>query len=237
MPDTEQVRMAPGGFWWRANAFMIDVLLVVGVLFLAAIPAYEMTGGRVLPTVPFLSYYQPEVTVVRKGLLAIGPDGPVRERVLLAEGRSYGYWTKYSYAFIRTGTRNGEDWRDVEIVPAYFDPARGSPRGGFVLESGDAAFGAVFLFHFLCEWLLGGLTPGKAIMRMRVVGPDGARPGLPRSLWRNLVKVVSIGALCVGAAMALLTRRQQALHDLAARTLVVSTARERAGHPTGREGS
>jgi uncharacterized RDD family membrane protein YckC len=68
---------------------------------------------------------------------------------------------------------------------------------------------------------LAGATVGKWACGLRVVGPDGARPGLLRSAVRTALAGLSVGLLGLGLVLALFTRSGRALHDLLARTWVV----------------
>jgi resuscitation-promoting factor RpfA len=83
--------------------------------------------------------------------------------------------------------------------------------------------GAVILlavYHALSHGLAGA-TLGKQLAGIRVVGPDGRRPGLGRSAWRAAAIAFSLGLLGLGVLLALFTRSGRALHDLLARTWVV----------------
>jgi uncharacterized RDD family membrane protein YckC len=79
---------------------------------------------------------------------------------------------------------------------------------------------AAFTYQLLCHWLLGA-SLGKRACRLRVVGPDGARPGLGRSAGRAAAAVLGVVAVGIGPLVALFTRSGRALHDLAAGTAVV----------------
>jgi uncharacterized RDD family membrane protein YckC len=68
---------------------------------------------------------------------------------------------------------------------------------------------------------LAGATLGKWLLRVRVIGPDGARPSPARSAARSALAVCSAGLLGLGLILALFTRSGRALHDLIARTWVV----------------
>jgi uncharacterized RDD family membrane protein YckC len=68
---------------------------------------------------------------------------------------------------------------------------------------------------------LSGATLGKRLLGIRVVGPDGHRPGLARATVRGVLGVVSVLLLGMGVLLALFTRSGRALHDLLARTWVV----------------
>jgi uncharacterized RDD family membrane protein YckC len=80
---------------------------------------------------------------------------------------------------------------------------------------------------------LGG-TLGKRMMGICIVGGDGKPVGLGRSLARLALFVPSVGLAGVGLVAMAFTARRQALHDLAAGTLVVrrgATAEELARLP------
>jgi uncharacterized RDD family membrane protein YckC len=87
------------------------------------------------------------------------------------------------------------------------------PLAGVV---GLAAFSYATLAHALA-----GATLGKWAVRIRVVGPDGARPSLPRSAIRSALSGVSLALLGLGFLLALFAPSGRGLHDLVARTWVV----------------
>jgi uncharacterized RDD family membrane protein YckC len=84
-----------------------------------------------------------------------------------------------------------------------------------------------FLLHWgyftLFEAFWNGQTPGKRLMKLRVIQQSGRALGLFESMSRNLIRFIDmlpvfyfIGAICV-----FVNRRQQRLGDMAAGTLVV----------------
>src|ERR1700677_4594633 len=83
-----------------------------------------------------------------------------------------------------------------------------------------------FLLHWgyftLFEAFWNGQTPGKRLMKLRVIQQSGRAVGLFESMGRNLIRFIDmlpvfyfVGALCV-----FVNRRQQRLGDMAAGTLV-----------------
>jgi uncharacterized RDD family membrane protein YckC len=84
------------------------------------------------------------------------------------------------------------------------------------------AFGILWLYYPLFEWLWGGRTPGKRAQRLRVVRTDGQPAGFPPIMVRNLVRIVEVLLLPFLAVISMIvTRRAQRLGDLAAGTMVV----------------
>lgn len=82
---------------------------------------------------------------------------------------------------------------------------------------------ASFTYQALAHWLAGA-TLGKQLLHLRVVGPDGERPGPGRSALRAGVAVLGVALLGAGPLLALFTRSGRALHDLAAATAVVDAS-------------
>ena len=76
------------------------------------------------------------------------------------------------------------------------------------------------VYHVLAHGM-SGATLGKRLVGIRVVGPDGKRPGLARATVRAALGVVSVLLVGMGVLLALFTRSGRSLHDLLARTWVV----------------
>jgi len=79
----------------------------------------------------------------------------------------------------------------------------------------------LFAVYQALSHALSGATLGKRIVRLRLVGPDGKRPGFARAAIRAVLAVLSLLLLGLGVLLALFTRSGRALHDLLARTWVV----------------
>lgn len=79
----------------------------------------------------------------------------------------------------------------------------------------------IWLWDFLWETFNDGKTPGKMIMKIRVVNKDGSRPNLGSFFMRWLLGNIDIGCSCVGILFILLTKDSQRLGDLAAGTIVI----------------
>jgi uncharacterized RDD family membrane protein YckC len=65
-------------------------------------------------------------------------------------------------------------------------------------------------------------TFGKLAMGLKVTDVHGGRISFRRAIGRELAKIISSQTFCIGFIIAGFSERKQALHDVIARTLVVS---------------
>lgn len=82
----------------------------------------------------------------------------------------------------------------------------------------------VLLYYLLWETLWNGQTPGKAVLKIRVVKLDGSRPVFSSYLLRWLLRFIdiSLSSGAVAVVTILLNGKGQRLGDLAAGTTVIS---------------
>src|SRR5947208_255797 len=66
-----------------------------------------------------------------------------------------------------------------------------------------------------------GATPGKLVLKLKVVRPDGAKVSLGRALGRYFAKMISAVLLGIGYIMAAFDPEKRALHDRIADTRVI----------------
>jgi Flp pilus assembly protein TadD/uncharacterized RDD family membrane protein YckC len=78
------------------------------------------------------------------------------------------------------------------------------------------------VFFALCEWLYGA-TPGKLLLRLRVVKTNGARCSLAGALIRGALRLVDGLFFGIPAFVSMEPPLQQRIGDRAARTMVVGT--------------
>lgn len=76
-------------------------------------------------------------------------------------------------------------------------------------------------YSFLCEWLFGGQTLGKFIMRTKVVMVDGSQPTVGALLLRWMLESIDIYFSFMGLVVIIFTKRHQRIGDLAAGTMVI----------------
>ncbi len=85
-----------------------------------------------------------------------------------------------------------------------------------------------YLYSFLFEWLWRGRTPGKRVLKLKVIKLGGYPIGFFDAFLRNLLRIADALPLAYGLGLvsALSTRRMQRLGDLVAGTFVVHEERE-----------
>ena len=109
-----------------------------------------------------------------------------------------------------------------------------------VLGLGDVGVGMVMIVYFVLDWFYGGLfeaywngqTPGKRLMRIRVVSDEGQPINAWQAMLRNFLRSadalpplwigpVALPTYLLGLVTAAMNDRYQRLGDLAAGTMVV----------------
>lgn len=85
----------------------------------------------------------------------------------------------------------------------------------------------VFLYHLLWEMFWNGRSPGKAVMKLRVVKVDGSKPSFSSYLLRWLLRIIDLSLTSGSVALItiLFNGRGQRLGDIAATTTVISEKR------------
>ncbi len=81
-----------------------------------------------------------------------------------------------------------------------------------------------FLYYWLLTAFWHGQTLGKRIFRLRVADISGHKAGVGQVALRELITWLMYSTCCLGwidVACILFHSRKQAVHDLAARTLVI----------------
>lgn len=79
----------------------------------------------------------------------------------------------------------------------------------------------LWLYDFLWETFNEGQSPGKYIMKIRVVNKDGSRSTMGSFFMRWLLSTIDVGLSGIGLLFILLTKNAQRLGDLAAGTMVI----------------
>ena len=88
----------------------------------------------------------------------------------------------------------------------------------------------LWLYDFLWETFNEGQSPGKYIMKIRVVQVDGSSPSMGSLLLRWVLILIDIYFNCIGLVFIICTKKHQRLGDLAAGTMVIKIADYRKMH-------
>jgi uncharacterized RDD family membrane protein YckC len=82
----------------------------------------------------------------------------------------------------------------------------------------------VFLYHLLFEMFWNGQSPGKRVMKLRVVKIDGSKPAFSNYIVRWLLRIIDLSLTSGALALVtiLLNGKGQRLGDIAATTTVIS---------------
>ena len=97
---------------------------------------------------------------------------------------------------------------------------RAKPCG--ILAGFMPAMAIYFLYHLLLESLMAGRTPGKRMIGLRVLTPEGLVPSVGALITRNVFRIIDMlpGVYIVGLLFVMFGRRHLRLGDLAAGTVL-----------------
>ncbi len=113
-------------------------------------------------------------------------------------------------------------------------------------EAGVWLFAGIILITFLIQWgyftffetVWTGQTPGKRLLKIRVLREDGRPIGFTEAAIRNLIRTVldsqPFNSYAIGFVTGILNERFKRLGDFAAGTIVIRERRQRAPRPTPR---
>lgn len=86
----------------------------------------------------------------------------------------------------------------------------------------QAVFGVTSYVYNIFFVILFSTTPGKAILRMKIVDTNYEKPSLLKKLLRESVgKMISSVLIMISAPMVIIDKRHRSLHDMIAGTYVV----------------
>ncbi len=82
------------------------------------------------------------------------------------------------------------------------------------------------LYHAFFESSSLQATPGKMILKLKVISENGGKISFGHALIRFILKILSLAIFYIGFIMIGFTKKGQALHDILIKTLVVSSESE-----------
>jgi uncharacterized RDD family membrane protein YckC len=107
--------------------------------------------------------------------------------------------------------------RSLALIFQFIDPSVGSALGIIAYFVISIGYGMFF------EWIWNGQTPGKRLLRLRVMDLYGLRLQLSQVVIRNLLRSVDMlpAFYFLGGAVSVVARNCQRLGDIAANTIVI----------------
>jgi len=144
-------------------------------------------------------------------------------------GSGYGYQQQgYGYSYGPVATYSGF-WRRAGafLLDEVVIGVAGSLLAGLSGDSSTVGLLNLFISIAYFSILEGsrGQTLGGMVANVRVVDADtGGLIGIPRAIWRNIVRIASGFVLGLGYLWMLWDPRKQTWHDKAANSVVVRTA-------------
>jgi uncharacterized RDD family membrane protein YckC len=150
-------------------------------------------------------------------IYAAPPPNPAVRRFIYA-----GFWIRF-LAYIIDGALIGMI-RAIVLIPmgtSMLDRPFASPW--FFAHLGEAKFAAfaISLGYFVFFWTQYGATPGKMVLRLKVVTPQGRLISAPQAVGRYFAQILSGIILGIGFMMAGWDDEKRALHDRLAETRVI----------------
>lgn len=112
----------------------------------------------------------------------------------------------------------------LALVIAFGSAIIWSLENEAVLEVAYTASGLITLVYVIAFWAMAGGTPGKLMLGMRIVGPDGSVNGIGwgRAILRLFASLLSAIPCYLGYVWIIIDRDKQGWHDKIARTWVVN---------------
>lgn len=116
----------------------------------------------------------------------------------------------------------------VALAPAFIQVIDRMDAQVAFLAVGGVVKAIVALYYLILEPVMGGQTPGKRMLRLRVVGTDGSSATFGSLLVRNLIRAVDALPLfhVLGGVIMFLSPQYRRLGDLAGGTVVVRERRQ-----------
>ena len=112
------------------------------------------------------------------------------------------------------------DW-DEQVLALLNHFQAPSPQFAHEIFISNTLFDSILLLYMLGFHAAHGRTPGKSIMRLKVVDEAGQKPGFVKSLFRALIMIISLSFYGLPLAYAFFNPQRRTLHDFLAGTYVV----------------
>jgi uncharacterized RDD family membrane protein YckC len=208
-------------FGRRVAALCVDAAILAVVLWALAIAVRAALG---LPAFTVAPWIEPAVVEIDRQKVTIEDermyDNSGHRRVEFhVETRRYEDGTVRVYS-VGEGAITHNDGR-VEPVRSELLVARNFRGLAQLIAAQIVLFALPFAYYAAFEASRRQATPGKILLGLKVVGPDGGRMTVVRALGRQFLKICEIVSTGFGYMLGCLNGSGQAFHDILAGTRVV----------------
>lgn len=208
-------------FGRRVAALCVDAAILAVVLWALAIAVRAALG---LPAFTVAPWIEPAVVEIDRQKVTIEDermyDNSGHRRVEFhVETRRYADGTVRVYS-VGEGAITHNDGR-VEPVRSELLIARNFRGLVQLIAAQIVLFALPFAYYAAFEASRRQATPGKILLGLKVVGPDGGRMTVVRAIGRQFLKICEIVSTGFGYALGCLNGSGQAFHDILAGTRVV----------------
>jgi uncharacterized RDD family membrane protein YckC len=124
------------------------------------------------------------------------------------------------------GLASGKGFFGEKVADPLLPGAVTGTSSSFWVVSSVVLF-LIVVAYFICFWGWRGQTPGKMVMRLRIVRFDGARIGWSGAVMRFLGYIISSLLFLSGFFWIAYDRRRQGFHDKIADTFVIVNPRKK----------
>ena len=149
-----------------------------------------------------------------------------------------GFWARFFALLIDTlilvaiiwlyngiwGLASGTGFWGEEVTDTFQPDVVASSGSSLWILSSVILF-LIVVAYFICFWAWRGQTPGKMVMRMKIVRFDGTRIGWGGAVVRFLGYIISILLALIGFFWVAYDSRRQGFHDKIADTYVITIPR------------
>lgn len=201
------------GFWRRSFALLIDYNIILLIALAYVIVSGSLGLGDYRVDSPF-GLWTTERVVENNSTEETLEDGSIiKYETEVTEETHFGNWV---YTYQENKTIIGDDTESDE-----FELINGSRSDISRTDKDDITFFLLFLYLIAFEASKLQASPGKILLKIKVVSAQGGKVTISKAIGRNLAKILSWLTLCIGFFMAGWTQRKQALHDKLAGCCIV----------------
>lgn len=214
------------GFWKRAIALWIDIIIVSFIVFPLAIFIALCTTNTIVVEPPFDIFTKTEFYGETATTEHISDDGGKAITTTMFKKITVLNIWEYHYRVTETTEENkiitnNQANTTTETRSQLIDPS--TQNAIYMTDSGDIEFFFIFIYWILFEASLWQASPGKMALKIKVINENQQRQTLFEAIGRNLLKLPSAFIFFIGFMMCGWTDKKQTLHDKLTNSFVINT--------------